>query len=251
MPIRILRWKSGSAGDTVMKILLDSDSTISSQNKFVATNQGKTLIDCDFLNSFDYSEISKMSLALETVDLQLLKKQLEVLHNNNVEKQWLLKTHLYTKFEFHVIDITTDKFSLPFGVKATVSKITNPAVMQDYHPFNKKIPDREVLYKFYCFNLAKDRINLPNNFDNVIALENIYSGWNIFVNTLESLNFHVSTNQKNYYDQWLNHNEQYKPSALYQKLVQEDNFDYNCTDLCIEERYCMLALSKKKFKIIK
>jgi hypothetical protein len=234
-----------------MKILLDSDRTILSQNKFVATNQGKTLIDRDFLNSFEYSEISKMSLGQETVDLQLLKKQLEVLYHTNVEKQWLLKTHLYTKFEFPVIDIITDKFSLPFSVKATVSKITNPAVMQDYHPFNQKIPDSEVLYKFYCFNLAKDRINFSNNFESIIALENIYSGWTIFVDTLESLNFCVSTNQKNYYEQWLNHNEQYKPSALYQKLIQEDNFDYDCTDLCIEERYCMLALSRKKFKILK
>jgi hypothetical protein len=107
------------------------------------------------------------------------------------------------------------------------------------------------LYKFYCFNLAKDRINFSNNFESIIALENIYSGWTIFVDTLESLNFCVSTNQKNYYEQWLNHNEQYKPSALYQKLIQEDNFDYDCTDLCIEERYCMLALSRKKFKILK
>lgn len=252
MSIKLLRWTSGMAGDTVLKILLDSNPHLQSQNRYLSLNQGRTQIDYHFCKSFPYDQIAQMSLMdASTVDQNTLFDQLTQLEQSHVSVEWLLKTHCYFDFLYPVIDLTVPQQLMPFVVKAGLYKNSREKnFVPNYHVLTSKISDAEILYKFDCFNYAQDLLHPKKHSDQQISLINILGGFDNFKHACSQVNLFVSDSCKNYYNQWFEQNQKFMPSTKFVDLVQSNNFDYTLNDLSIEERYCLLAISGKKFKVL-
>jgi hypothetical protein len=256
MSLTLLRWKGGSGGDTVLKILLDSNPDLQSQNRYIGLDINKTQVDIQYVTLFKYSEISKMSLDLcKTVDFNLLTYQLHNLAQKSGDTSWLLKTHCYFNFCWPVIDITVDAQLLPFLVKANLIKnFKEHRPSLNYNSIIVKIKDPNILYKYNCYNLAIDAINdcmLNNQLShNQLSVASILGGWELLSNSLNNLGFCVADRCKSYYETWLSRNQSLLPSDRYLELLESNNLDYFSSDISVEEKYCLLALAQKKFKII-
>lgn len=252
MSITLLRWKAGSGGDTILKMLLESHNDLKSQNQYVKLIDGKTTLDPDFVKSFPYKEIAKMSSKDYTqVDKFALKDQLIQLHKEDPKVKWLLKTHCYMQFDYPTIDIVVDKKNLPFVVKAGIFKnLRSKNLISDYHPLIKKITDPKILHKFDCYNFAYDLNRSFNYTKDVINLNDMLSGWDKLNLALTSLGFNLKENCKDYFEQWLKANLFFLPSKTYIDLIESKNYDFNQSGLSIEERYCLLVLAKEKFQIL-
>jgi hypothetical protein len=256
MPLTLLRWQSGAGGDTVLKILLDSNPGLQSQNQYTGLDNNKTQIDIEYVTSFKYNEISKMSLmSHDFVDADLLTRQLRALEEENTNVPWLLKTHCYFNFHYPVIDITVDQQFLPFLVKSTLAKnFKEHNTILNYNSMITKIKDPTILYKYNCYNLAVSFINncmLNKNLSQTrLSVKNILGGWESLNNSLKELGFCVADHCKLYYKTWLSKNQSLLPSKYYIELVENNNLDYRSPKISIEEKYCLLALAREKFKII-
>ena len=252
MSIVLLRWKSGAAGDTVLKLLLDSNPNLHSQNKYTTLIGGQSDIDINYVESFEYKQIAEMSLMSSNtkLDQSTLFAQLHQLEQSDPQKQWIFKTHAYFNFLYPVIDIVVEHEQMPFVIKASLNKNSRARNrVPDYHPIISKISDSEVLYKFDCFNFAKDLLETKYG-NQQLDLKDIISGWSNLVSALNNVNLHVSSEGESYYTRWLESNQQFMPGSIFLSLLQCKNFDYNYAGLSIEERYCLLALSGDKFKIL-
>jgi hypothetical protein len=248
MPITFLRFQPGAAGDTVLKCIIDSHTRINCQMKYTNNVDGKTEIDETHLRQFRYNQISNLSFQYFKTDELQLKNQLLLLENEDVSKEWLLKSHYYGEVKYPVIDIIIGKKMLPFVVRSILKKRnTHP----NYLPLIAKITNKKILYQFNCYNYAIDRITTEQTVASIrcLQLEDILSGWDNFCQALAAIDLPIGQNCKSYYDQWLENNL-YLPSSLYCSLVDKENFDYNNNRLAIEERYCLMALSGEKFKIL-
>jgi hypothetical protein len=252
MSIKLLRWTSGMAGDTVLKLLLDSDTNLQSQNKYIALNDGQSQIDYHYCKSFKYNQIAEMSLMHAfDVDQVILFDQLQQLESDDVNAQWLLKTHCYFDFLYPVVDITVNAEQMPFVIKAGLHKNSRAKnLLPNYHVLASKISDPEILYKFDCFNYAQDLLQTRNYSSDQLNLKDILSGWEDFVTALVKVNLNISAQCQIYYNQWVEENQKFMPTTAYLELIAHQNFDYNNSKLTIEERYCLLALCKQKFKIL-
>lgn len=240
------------AGDTVLKILLDSDPNLKSQNKYIALNDGSSMIDYNYCKSFKYDQIAEMSLMYAfKIDPVILFEQIKQLESDDVNVQWLLKTHCYFNFLYPVVDITVTAEQMPFVVKAGLYKNSRSKnLLPNYHVLASKISDTELLYKFDCFNYAQDLLQTKNYSADQLGLKHILSGWEDFVTALSKVNLYVSAHCQTYYMQWLEENQKFMPTTTYLEMIENQNFDFNNRKLTIEERYCLLALSKQKFKIL-
>lgn len=251
MTVRLMRWKSGAAGDMLLKMLLDSDD-IHSQNIYDErlSSTGGAVIDAEFVKSFPYDQISAMSLVgAELVDRERLSQQLRLLIKDYPQKKWLLKTHLYIDFEYPVIDIVVDPWLVPFAVKSSLTKKRrSDNLAQNYHPLIAKIRDQEILHKFDCYNFSWDIIHTEICNHQQILLSKILAGWDNLVECLEGFDFQLLESCRGYYERWLEHNQYYMPSLLFQKMFYARDFDYTNTDLSIEERYCFLVMSGSSFR---
>jgi hypothetical protein len=252
MSLTLFRWKSGSGGDTVMNIVLQSNPQLQSQIRFLGLSTSQTVADSVHVKSFPYSEISKMSLLdYNQVDRALLEQQLNALYQSDPEQHWLLKTHCYLNFDWPTIDITVRPQMLPFMVKASLAKNSIKANMiTQYHPLIEKIQDEQILYKFDCYNLASDSIHSVGKSNMQLTLDSILGRWSSLKTALQQLGFNVSAHCENYYNTWLSNNQKFLPSKQYIKLSSQHCWDHNTPGLSIEERYCLLALSNQKFKLL-
>ena len=253
MSIKLLRWTSGMAGDTVLKLLLDSDLNLQSQTKYIALNDGQSQIDYQYCKSFKYDQVAEMSLMHAfDVDHTILFEQLQQLESDDMHAQWLLKTHCYFDFLYPVVDITVTAEQMPFVIRAGLHKNSRAKnLLPNYHVLASKISDPEILYKFDCFNYAQNLLQTKNYSSNQLGLKDILSGWEDFATALGKVNLRISADCQTYYEQWLGENQRFMPTATYSELVKLQNFDYNNNTLTIEERYCLLALSGQKFKTLK
>jgi hypothetical protein len=255
MPVRLLRWKSGAGGDTVLKILLESNPDLHSQNSYeTLLDTNKTNIDSNFIKSFEYSQIAKMSLKdAQSTDIDLLLKQLDALNKSSPTTHWLLKTHLYYNFTQEVVDITVGEKLLPFMLRAGMHKNSrsNDRMNTNYHPLATKIKDPDVLYKFDCYNIITHALSNSQCSNLQIDLNNILAGWDDFRHALSLVNLYAAPSSREYYENWVKSNRQFYPSDKYISLVNDKNYDYTLDELSIEERYCLLALAGKKFLLIK
>jgi hypothetical protein len=256
MPIKFLRFKPGAGGDTILKLILTSNLHVKSQIAYVGLASGKTVLDMDALQNFRYLHIALLSLNPYEIDKETLQNQLLHLQDENINQQWLLKSHYYEDLEYPMVDILITKNMLPFAVKGvTLKNINDPTrhnTLKNYNFLIPKIKDKKILHYFNCYNVALDIINAEKNrFKNEkILLEDILGGWESLVESLKKVNMPIAEECKPYYDQWITNNKQYKPSINYLDLVIANNFDYNHPELDIEERYCLLALAEQKFKIL-
>jgi hypothetical protein len=250
MPLSFLRFQPGAIGDTVLMCILASNKNLNSQMRYLDYHDCKTEIDEEHLKQFKYNQISNLSFQYCKTDPIILKNQLLLLENEDVEKEWLLKSHYYGELNYPTIDIIIKQKMLPFVVKAILKKRnTHP----NYLPLISQIKDEKILYQFNCYNYAVDRINTEKNILNntrLLFLEELLNGWDNFKNAIHRINLSVDQTYKSYYNKWLNDNLSFMPSNTYISLVEESNFDYKYTGLSIEERYSLLALADEKFKIL-
>lgn len=258
MPITLLRWKSGAAGDTVLKLVLESNPNLLSQVAYTKnSNHNRSTVDIKYIENFKYKEIALMSTSYNKVNETVLLNELHQLNSDNGNCQWLLKTHSYINFPYPTIDIVVDQQVLPFAVTACLKKNfqneninLNPWYDTNYNKIVKIIQDPDILYKYNCYNLAIDRISTENSNPKQIKLIDILSGWDMFLNSIKHVQLNVSDRFKNYYNAWLEENNIFFPSKEYIELIKTEKYDYTCANLSLEERYCLLALAGKKFKIL-
>ena len=248
MPIKLLRWQSGMGGDTVLKMLLDSYQNLQSQNCYSSLHNGQTLIDPNYHQNFKYDQISQISwINFSAINKLQLFDQLRQLDQSDSTAQWMLKTHCYFDFPYPVIDIVVGPELMPFVVKASLQK--NPDIL-NYHVLMSKIKDPELLYKFNCFNYAQDLLQKKPLSDQQISLQDILSGWDIVVTALRQVDLEILPKCQVYYSEWIEQNKKFMPSMVFTQLIQHKNFDYNCAGLTLEEKYCLLSLAGKKFKVL-
>lgn len=254
MPITILRWHSGSAGDTVLKMLLNSNSNMVSQVKFtdVSNERSVDTEDPSFFSSYQYKQLKNITGVHKfTVNHKDLLNELAQLESTATNIHYVVKSHYYDVLLDNTIDIIIDSFLLPFGVKASLAKMTREqGQMVNYNQLDKKILDKKILYFYDCFNLASDRLR-PNIYSNQqIYLKSILGGWESLNRALKKVNLNISDSNQSYYNMWLEKNQKYMPSQNYVNCIESQNYDYTRPDLSIEEKYCLLALAKEHFKIL-
>jgi hypothetical protein len=251
MSITLLRWKSGAGGDTVLKLLLASNN-LHSQNRYLSSGIDQTEIDFDYVNQFRYEHIAKMStFDCKSVDPVLLQQQLLELEQDDPTKHWLLKCHCYFDIDYPVIDITVDLGLVPFVVKASLSKNSREKnLVPEYHPVASKITNKNVLYKFDCFSYSYDLVKNSYHVHRSLPLQHVLGGWGKLKQTLMSVGFNLNDSCQEYYQNWLDANQRYLPSKKFNLMLAVNDYDYNCPDLSIEERYCFLVMSGQKFSVL-
>lgn len=252
MSVKILRWMLGSGGDTIINLLLNSNPNWHSQNKYCGLDNSRTAFDIEYVNAFRYDQIAKMSLVdYQSTNVSLLFEQLTQLAQEDLSKHWILKTHCYVDFTQEVIDIVIGENFLPFALTAVLAKNPRSKVkIVDYHPLASKISDPVVLYKFDCYNMAKNAISTKNFSTLQIHLGDLLKDWQQFTQALSAVNLHVGPNCQEYYERWLNANKKFLPSNTYTTLVNNKTYDYTNSLLSIEEKYCLFALSGEKFCLL-
>jgi hypothetical protein len=252
MSVKILRWMLGSGGDTIINLLLKSNINLHSQNKYCGLNNSRTSFDVEYVKAFRYDQISKMTLVdAQSTDINLLSEQLNQLEQEDTSIDWILKTHCYFEFNKEVIDIVIGENFLPFALTAGLAKNPRSKVnIVDYHPLISKISDSVVLYKFDCYNMAVKSITTKNFSTLQIQLGDLLKDWQQFTSALSAVGLYVSPDCQEYYERWLTDNKKFLPSKTYTTLVRNKNYDYLDSTLSIEEKYCLLALSGEKFRLL-
>lgn len=243
MGVRIVRWKSGSGGDTLMKMLLDSDPTLCSQNQYLDMTDNATRPDSSFVNSFQLSQVALMSLwNFDTVDVKTLMYELELLESSC--QKWLLKSHCYIKYPYPVLDLVPCAQSLPFVVKAAMCKnFSRPNLVAPYHPLRSKIKDSGMLYQFDCFNLAVDRVRTQYDAVHQLPVRLLLGPYHELCTELQTLGFTIDPNTASYHSQWIKKNRSLMPTDLYIDMTAAGIYDDREPGLTVEERVCMLALN--------
>lgn len=254
MSVTIFRWKAGSGGDTVMKLILLSNPSILSQIKYVDRNsKQRSHLDTEFSQKFEYDQITKMANPdYLDVDPTLLAQQLDNLEHSDRSQDWLLKSHCYNiKYKQKIIDIVVSPYWLPFVIAANLFKNARQlGIMADYHVMTSKIADPVVLHKFDLFNSAKNLLEDTPTSNQQLMIDDILNGWPALSAALSNLNIFISAEYQSIYDTWLDCNKCFMPSKLYQSMILDNNLDYKNSELSIAERYCLLALAGQKFKLL-
>lgn len=252
MSLTILRWKGGYAGDMVLKLITDSDPTSKSNVNFKEINQtGKVEIDTSDLKIKTLTELDFISSNLEKnrkLSQKKLKKELNrLIADTNV---WYIKSHYYAISEFNefTIDIVADELSLPFVINAIFKKCGT----SDF--YNKKIlkiiKDEKVKEKYLIYNIAKDSQIIGSISDNCIPVSSIICGFDSVKQCLAKHGIFISDTAKNFYQRWYEYNINYLPSQKYIGYVNTKNYQFDDLTLTFYERYSLLVLANKNFKIL-
>lgn len=252
MPITLLRWKSGAAGDTLLRMLLQSNP-VQSQTRYVTGSPERSHIDVDYVKAFKYDQISTMSLYnSQDVIKDKLLEQLSLLEQEDSRQTWLLKTHCYFVFPYRVIDIKVGTDLVPFTVKASLTKNSRSKnLIPDYHPDAKNISDLETLYRFDCHNYTYDLLhNQLAESSDVFHLSTMLGSWDGMVASVNALGYDISDDCQTAWAAWKTANAHLLPSARFQELLAHSQFDYDDKDLTIEERYCFLVMSGQPFRVL-
>lgn len=243
MTVNILRWQGGFAGDIVLKLILESNPTCKSNTIYgdIEQTNGQTLIDQQ-----QYAkEYDKLTKILMDVDYNQVRQELAELAQS--DHCYLIKSH---KFDFdyeNTVDIIVDSEMLPFVVRANTEK--TPTLTVDYNNLVNKIPNLEIKKKYSYYNLAKTFIQQPKNTQK-LNFNKIYSSWQNLQTALENLGFKLDNQFQHIHDTWLQYNKKYCPSQRYLDYIGQKEYNYNDTNLDVVERYCLLALSEKKFIVL-
>lgn len=243
MTVNILRWQGGFAGDIVLKLLLDSNPTYKSNTIYgdVDTTNGQTTVSQQFYDK----EYDKLTKILFEVDYKKVLLELQELEQS--KDCYIIKSH---KFDFdypNTIDIVVDKNLLPFVVRANTEK--TPTLSVDYNLLVSRISDSEIKKKYSYYNLAITFLKQPKNTQK-LNFNSIYSSWQNLETALNDIGYKLDQKFKSVHDTWLTHNQKYYPSQTYLDYVDQKDYNYNDTTLNFIERYCLLALSGKKFIIL-
>jgi hypothetical protein len=251
MTLNILRWRGGSGGDMLLNLISNS-SDVLTNTKFQSglSTQGGTILDFSHVNLDHLRQIDRIALGSKyrsTVDMELLKQELDKIIVS--EQTWWLKSHCYEQkiYTDHIIDIVVSEDLLPFAVEANINK--TPTLRIDFDPIVSKITNPSVRYQYSVYSVAKDFIS-PHNTNRTIQLKQILSGWDQLTHTLKLLNIELNSTLIHLYQDWLTRNIKYVPTSTYQLLAQAQDYDINNHNLTLIERYCLLALSGRKFQLL-
>jgi hypothetical protein len=251
MTLNILRWRGGSGGDMLLKLISNSTKVLTN-TKFQSglSTQGGTILDFSHVNFDHLQQIDRIALESKyqsTVDMELLKQELDKIIAS--DQTWWLKSHCYEQkiYTDHIVDIVVGDDLLPFAVEANINKTLTLRV--DFNPLVSKITDPYVRYQYSVYSVAKDFIS-PHNTNRTIQLKQILSGWDQLTHTLKLLNIELDSTLIHLYQDWLACNIKYVPTATYQSLVQAQDYDISHHNLTLIERYCLLALSGRKFQLL-
>ena len=253
MSLNILRWKGGYGGDTLLRLILMSHPGTRTNVVFNnnINDDGSQQLDFSHVVAGNITDLDRMSLnqlVYPVLDYTALTKLLYELQHS--EQSWCLKSHCYNfnKFNDITIDIVADLESLPFAVSANLSK--GDTTELSYNHLVSKIKNSEILNKYTTYSLAYDAVTSQFG-SRSITLSNIISSWQNLCQSLEVFGITLHPTVKTMYQLWAEVNQKYLPSILYQQLVS--NQEYNCDDtqLSMVERYCLLAVSGKRFQLLK
>lgn len=251
MSLNILRWKGGFGGDIVLQLLTNS-STIQTNVKFRSSisPQGRIELDFSHLDLDNLQQIDRIALMqtyLSEVDAKLLKQEFDNLIVSN--QSWWIKSHYYEQDFYHdqIIDIVIDRWLLPFAVAANINK--TETLNTDFNPLVSKITDPFVQYQYSIYSLAKDFVRSYDT-NRVLQLKQILAGWNELKQAMRQFDVDIDDKFKNLYDNWLEINKEYFPTAVYQQCLQTNNYDIDQPGLTLIEKYCLLVLLDCKFKAL-
>lgn len=253
--VTILRWQGGEGGDTLLKMLVGSNPELYSNISWGnITDMGKTtpieiVSDEIFINlpSVVNIAIGSQYKNVATDDLEQNIRKLKALSKN-----FMLKSHWYTSsmFDDITIDLITPIEMLPFTVRALIQKTSE--YIPNYDQLRAKIKDSMMRDSYDLYNTSWDRLyNKVKYSDNQITVDTLVGGWDVLKNKLKKFNLLLDDKYKLYYEDWLDKNQQYLPSNRYKELVNACNFNYTDDQLSLAEKYCLLAMSKKKFIVLR
>jgi|688.fasta_scaffold521477_2 hypothetical protein len=252
MSLTILRWNGGYAGDIILKLITESNPAAKSNINFKGINQaGKIEIDTSDFKIKTLTELDLIGFNLEKsrkLSQKKLKKELNrLIVDTNV---WYIKSHYYAMSEFNefTIDIVADELSLPFIINANLKKCG------DADFYNKKIlkiiKDEKVKEKYVIYNIAKGTQIIVPISDNCIPVSSIISGFDSVKQCLAKHGIFISDTVKNFYQRWYESNINYLPSQKYIKYVNTKKYQFDDLTLTFYERYSLLVLANKKFRVL-
>lgn len=252
MSLKIVRWRGCHRGDMLLQVVTHSNPDIKTNVKFRATLeyvQGTTVdfSDIDYDSLKNYERICLPYNTMKQLDPDELQNELEQLDSD--QKTWCIKSHYYNSSQWDscTVDLTVDCEYLPLVVNGNIE--TGETLNCDYNPLIAKINDPAVLKKYSLYNVAKDCMAEPTA--SPLSIQVFVNGWQTFRNSIETLGVQVVDSSEKIYQSWLDQNKKYFPSTTYRNMILEQNYDFNCPELTMTERYCMLVLSGKKFQVLK
>ena len=249
MPGNILRWKGGAGGDMLLKLISLSHTNIYTNVKFQdnLTDQGAAVLDFSQLDISKQTDLITKLEHLNNVDPELLDQQIQTLFAG--EKTWWLKSHYYARdvcSEF-TIDLIVDLPSLPFAVAANINKTKTLTV--DFNHLVSNIKDPDLRRHYSIFSVAKDFVAFKTT-NQIITVDQLLSGWAMIKRTIKKFNVELDENLKLMYNTWLTTNQLYLPSSTYKYCVQNQHYDVDHPALTLIEKYCLLAISGDKFRLL-
>lgn len=252
--VTILRWRGGEGGDTLLNMIVGSNPNMHSNVAWSDTDlQGKT-VPIEITTDHTFAELPNVvNIAIghrfHQVSLDDLKSSITKL--KAVPKIFMLKSHWYTSSMFNdiTIDLTTSLELLPFVIHANVHKNNHTAMY--CNQLREKIKNPNIRSCYDLYTTCWDRLyNAVEYSDHQINVETMLSGWDRLKEVLGQFGLVLNNKYKDYYNEWLDKNQQYLPSNRYKELVRTSDFSYSDSTLSLAERYCLLAMAKKKFTIL-
>lgn len=250
MPVTILRWKGGSGGDMVLRGLCSRQQVLNAKLGKIL-DSGKIDVDFTTIDYKNLSEIQKIALRPQFHDaINLRKLQAEIAaYNNRSEMVWI-KSHYYQTdiFNYLTIDIMVDERSLPFVVNSNWTKTDSSWLA--FNDVVSKITDADIRkkYTFYC--VAQDIVNQDHLSDRRLVVSDIIGGQQKFSSALADLQLQIDQTYFEQYLQWLHANAAYLPSQIYEDQVIAGDYRLDHPGLTLVEKYCLLVLSKQKFRVL-
>lgn len=242
-----MRWQGGYAGDMIMYMMHLSGYDIINV-KFLDQIYQTGRVAVDFSHtSGALSEVDRMALDQsyrDSIDHEKLTQEILALNDS-----WI-KSHYYNKdFDHMTTDIVVDSLSLPFVMAANVCK-TQTLNTQRFHPVARYINDADLRFKLALHSVGYNSINTTTSSISQIAVSDIISGWDKIQNQLTDIGLRIDNRCQQFYEKWAKDNQTYFPSTQYVDMIKQKNYNWNCVDLPIHERYALLILSQEKFKIL-
>jgi len=251
MTLNILRWRGGSGGDMLLKLISESaEMHTNVKIQSGVSDQGGVLLDFSHLHADRLTQVDCIALDYKyqpSIDPVLLKQELDDIVAT--EQLWWLKSHYYEQnfYTKHIVDIVVEDSLLPFAVAGNINKTTTLSI--NFNPLVSKITDTNVRYQYAIYNVAKDFV-CPHNTSRTISLTQLLAGWDRLCQTLKLFGITLNIELKNFYENWIRLNKQYLPTSVYQHLVQSQYYDVDHPNLTLVERYCLLALTGQKFQLL-
>jgi hypothetical protein len=252
----MLRWPGGAGGDLILYIKSLSDPESVTNVKFCKNieptyHQLNNAIDYTCIDHLHPKEIYKIYLAdwVDQVDPNELSDELRT-YSYSDQIHWF-KSHYYSsnRFDNITVDLVVDPLSLPFVVSSNIAK--TDTLYKNFNRLAKMIADPMVRSNFAMYSIAMDNVQRqPSVISKHLPVSSLLIDTETFKTATNLVNLNLDFTFIHVYQNWRLKNQTYMPSERYQKKIQSQDYDFFDTELSIVERYCLMALSKNKFKLL-